>query len=360
MGKTLIILAILLAWSATPPIIFARSGAEAEKNAGGRATNNAGQMGGELTVSGTTFMRAGQPFPFTGISFFNAIYNPTFNKDSATRKEWMRKFQRYGINVLRVWGQWDTARGYADTAPQNTLYNKDGSLRMNHVARLKEIARDADELGIVIELALFAQESFYADIRLGNGEADRAVAAITRELLPHRNVTIQIWNELSERVLDHVKTVRGIDPKRLVTNSPGVSGILGDDAQNRALDYLTPHTVRQRAGKHWEIAPLELAYLMKRYGKPVVDDEPARNGTSNFGGPKEETSPYDQILQIYQVWQIGAYIVYHHDMFQTNYGSPAVPPSGIPDPEFSPYHRTVLEFIAKRERYQPAPRVALN
>lgn len=61
---------------------------------------------------------------------------------------------------------------------------------------------------------------------------------------------------------------------------------------------------------------------------------------------------YDHILQIWQVWQLGAYITYHHDMFQTGYGSPAVPPSGIPDPEFSPYHRQVFEYIAMRERHE--------
>jgi hypothetical protein len=65
------------------------------------------------------------------------------------------------------------------------------------------------------------------------------------------------------------------------------------------------------------------------------------------------TNPYDHILQIYQVWQLGAYVNYHHDMFQTGYGTPAVPSSGIPDPEFSPYHKTVLEFVALRERYIP-------
>jgi hypothetical protein len=53
------------------------------------------------------------------------------------------------------------------------------------------------------------------------------------------------------------------------------------------------------------------------------------------------------------VWEAGAYITYHHDMFQTGAGSAAVPPSGVPDPEFSPYHRAVLEFIALRERYAP-------
>jgi hypothetical protein len=101
------------------------------------------------------------------------------------------------------------------------------------------------------------------------------------------------------------------------------------------------------------VAPTEIAFLLARYRKPVVDDEPARNGTANYGGPKAPTNPYDQILQIYQVWQLGGHVNYHHNMFQTGNGSPEVPPSGIPDPEFNPYHRTVLEFIALRDRYAP-------
>jgi hypothetical protein len=311
---------------------------------------------GEITVSGTRFLLDGKPFSWTGISFFNAIYNPAFNKSSAERRQWLEKFRRYGINVLRIWAQWDSRRGYADTCDQCTFYFPDGRLRAPHVARFQEIARDAEALGMVIELVLFAQESWHANIRLDPPAADRAVASVARELLPHRNVTFQIWNEFSERTLDHVKTVRSVDPQRLVSSSPGGSGVLGDRAHNEALDYLTPHTSRQNAGRHWEIAPREIEYLLQRYRKPVVDDEPARNGTPNFGGPTDVTYPFDQIVQIYQVWQLGAYINYHHDMKQTGYGTPAVPPHGVPDPEFSPYHRRVLEFIALRDRYWPAER----
>src|SRR2546428_8917696 len=60
----------------------------------------------ELSISGTRFLLDGKPFPYTGISFFNAIYNPAFNQSSEERVRWLRKFQRYGINVLRVWSQW--------------------------------------------------------------------------------------------------------------------------------------------------------------------------------------------------------------------------------------------------------------
>ena len=307
----------------------------------------------ELTVSGTHFLLDGKPFAFQGVSFFNAIYNEEFNRSSEVRRQWMQKFQRYGINVFRVWAQWDNKRGFVDTCPTCTLYQPDGSLRTDRIATIQEIARDADALGLVVELTLFSQESWRDDIRITGGSADAAVANVARVMMPHRNVILQIWNEFDDRTLDHVKTIRAIDPKRLVTNSPGVSGVLtGVRGEEQALDFLTPHTSRQGAGKPWIIAPAEIAYLVKRFRKPVVSDEPARNGTPQFGGPKEATSPFDHILEIFGTWQAGGYHLYHHDMFQMGRGHATVPPSGIPDPEFSPYHRAVFEFLAQRQRYQ--------
>lgn len=230
----------------------------------------------EVAVAGATFQLDGKHFPWTGISFFNAIYNPSFNKSSEERLQWMQKFQEYGINVLRVWGQWDAGRGYVDSCSECSLYRPDGSLRGQHVARLKEIVADADRSGMVIELTLFAQESRNAKAKLGGDAADRAVAALTKEMLSHRNITFQIWNESSERVLDHFNTIKAIDPKRLVSNSPsvsdnpGITSSFGEDKNNRALDYLTPHTVRQAGvDKHWEVAPLEIGYLLKRYAGPL-------------------------------------------------------------------------------------------
>ncbi len=308
----------------------------------------------ELGIVGTRFLLDGKPFPYTGISFFNAIYNSEFNKSSADRAAWLKKFQKYGINVLRIWAQWDNKRGFVDACPACSLYFPDGTLRTEHVRRLKQILADADREGMVIELTLFSQESWREGVRLTPDAATRAIAALTQELKEYRNVAFQVWNEFSELVPEHVKTIKANDPKRLVTNSPGGAGVItGDPAQQRVLDYLTPHTSRQGAGKTWVIAPAEIKYLLERYGKPVVDDEPARNGTPQFGGPKEQTYPFDHILQIWEVWKAGGYITYHHDMFQMGAGSPSVPPSGVPDPEFSPYHRTVLEFIALRGRYAP-------
>ena len=52
----------------------------------------------ELTIMGTGFRLDGKPFAFTGVSFFNAIYNTNFNASSAARLGWLRKFQSYGIH----------------------------------------------------------------------------------------------------------------------------------------------------------------------------------------------------------------------------------------------------------------------
>ncbi len=179
-----------------------------------------------------------------------------------------------------------------------------------------------------------------------------ASAEVLRE---HRNVTCQVWNECSDDVLAHVRAIRETDADRLVTNSPGFAGELADAQQNAVRDYLGPYTSRQAPGcRPREVAPREIASLLQAHGKPVVDNEPARNGLAQHGGPFETTYPFDHILQIHEVWKIGGHIVYHHDMFQRP-GSEAVPPHGIPDPEFSAYHRTVFEFIGRQQRYRDRP-----
>jgi hypothetical protein len=308
-----------------------------------------------LAVEGSRFVMDGKPFSYTGLSFFNAIYNPAFNADSKARTEWLKKFQGRGINVLRVWCQWDSGNGFVDSSPKNTIYDADGSLRPAPLATLKAMLADADSLGMCLEIVLFSQESFLAKIHLTAPADERAVAALAREVAPFRNAVFQIWNEhTDDRVRPLIQVIKGIDPERLVTNSPGYAGDLGGDEENRLLDYLTPHTTR--AGRYWEIAPREIGALRAKFGKPVVDDEPARNGTARFGGPQGDTSPFDQIVHITNVWRNGGYPTYHHDMFQTGYGTPSCPPTGIPDPEFNPYHRTVFEFLSRRERLAPIDR----
>ena len=45
----------------------------------------------ELTVAGTRFLMNGRHFPWTGVSFFNAIYNPAFHKSGEERRRWLER-----------------------------------------------------------------------------------------------------------------------------------------------------------------------------------------------------------------------------------------------------------------------------
>lgn len=308
------------------------------------------EPGNVIKVNGTNFELNGKPFEFTGISFFNAIYNNAFNKSSELRRQYIKRFNEYGINVLRVWCQWDNERGFIDAGAGKTIYEADGSLRQEWLTRLKNIIADADEEGSVILLVLFSRESWNENLRLTDQASDRAVAEMTKALKPYRNLIFQVWNEFDYRTVDYLKIIKGIDGERIVTNSPGYAGVLGSSEENRALDYLSPHTTRDD-NRHWVVAEKEISYLLNKFNKPVVDDEPARKGTSQFGGPRDPVVPFDHIVHIYDIWKTGAYVIYHHDMFQTGYGSDAIPPNGIPLPGFSNYHDTVFEFLKNKGRY---------
>jgi hypothetical protein len=256
----------------------------------------AGRTKHEITITGSCFLLDGSPFHYTGISFYNAIYNPTFNKSSEDRRKWMQKFQKYGINVLRIFSEWNMKEPWIDTCPDCSLFYPDGRLREQNVGRLKEILTDADAVGMVVQLEIF-QHVAWSQGKLGATDEDRGKTAerllpvLTRELAPYRNLTFQMFGEMTYRTVELTKLVKATDPKRLVTNSPGGSSVLGTAKENEALDYLAPHTTRQNRGRHWEIAPREVAYLIARYSKPVVDDEPARNGTREFGGPPPRRPP---------------------------------------------------------------------
>lgn len=295
-------------------------------------------------------MLNGNPFEFTGVSFFNCLYNPEFNRNPEIRRDWIRKFNEYGINVFRIWCQYDNARGFVDGGKDKTIYLPDGKLKAEVLARLKDIIEDADKEGSVVLLVLFSRESWNENIRLSDEASDKAVSELAETLKPYRNLIFQVWNEFSNRTLDYLKIIKSIDNDRIVTNSPGYAGDLGLSDENRLLDYLSPHTTRDD-NSHWEVAEKEVGYLLERYKKPVVDDEPARKGTPQFGGPKSPVLPTDHIIHIYNVWKAGGYVIYHHDMFQTGAGSEAVPPNGIPAPGFSKYHDQVFDFLKAKDRY---------
>jgi hypothetical protein len=307
-----------------------------------------------LSIQGTRLFLDDAPFFFQGLSFFNAIYNPTFHASDDARRGWLRKFKENGVNALRVWCQWDFSppRTFVDVAPEQTMYTDDGEIRDGSFKRLAALLADADALAMIIEVVAFSHEKIPGEENLPVPQQERAIAALTERLRPYRHVLLQVWNEDSLNVLGHVAIVKEVDPDRIVTNSPGFAGNLGDEAQNRAMDLLTPHTVRRRAERFWEVAPRQVASLLATYEKPVIDDEPARTGIVQFGGIEGGTKPAYHIAQIERVRAVGGYHTYHHDMFQRSYGAATTPPTGIPDPDFNPFHRAVFDYLKDHKRWE--------
>jgi hypothetical protein len=295
-----------------------------------------------LSIDGTRLLLDGEHYCMQGLSFFNALYNPTFNED---RGKWLDTFLANGVNMLRIWCQWDfdpVRRPFVDSAPDATLYADDGSLKADVLERLHKLLQVTAERKIVVEVTLFAKE------KAPNQPIEYLLTgtkAAAEALKPHRHVILQLWNEHTRADRELFDAAKGADPDRLVTSSVGGSSVLGTDEQNSMYDLLTPHTARREAERYWEEAPRQLAGLMEKFRKPVLDDEPARCGLKEHGGIPGGTRAEDHITQIEAVRAIGSYHVYHHDMFQRPRRTPATPSSGIPEPDFSPYHRKVFDYL---------------
>ena len=167
-----------------------------------------------LKIKDLGFTLDEKPFHYTGISFFNAIYNPTFNKDDDSRNTWLKKLKDHGINVIRVWGQWDNTRGFVDTCPTCTLYESNGDLRTEHLNTLKKIIEAADEQEMVVLFVLFQRESWNENIRLSDDASNKAVKTLAEALKPYRNLVFQIWNEFDHLPMQIIAT-RGMRRKKI-------------------------------------------------------------------------------------------------------------------------------------------------
>ncbi len=66
----------------------------------------------------------GVPFGFRGLSFFNALFNSSFNRDDGVRRAWVTKFRDNGVTALRVWCQWDFSAPhvFADVGPGEACF----------------------------------------------------------------------------------------------------------------------------------------------------------------------------------------------------------------------------------------------
>ena len=110
-----------------------------------------------ITVSGRKLLMDGQPFLLQGVSFFNALYNPTFNRSDDDRRFWLRKFRDNGVNLIRIFLQWDRLPDFplVDVTPETSLYTDEGAVRDNVFGRLEALIRATEDLGMALETCMF-------------------------------------------------------------------------------------------------------------------------------------------------------------------------------------------------------------
>jgi hypothetical protein len=305
-----------------------------------------------LGIDGVKLTLDGKPFYFEGVSFFNAIFNPTFNASPENRLFWLRKFKSNGVNCVRIFCQWDRPphRTNIDLAPGRSLFGDHGEVREDYFQRLVALLEAADSLDMVVQVSMFDQGGYPYCLPIPAQE--RATRELTEMLRPYGNLFEQIWSESSIEVMRYLEIAKKADPDRIMTNAPGHSGganaawdNTGEDAHNRAMDVLTPHTLRGGAFPFWYIAPAQMEYLLDTYQKPVIDDSPARQGPAAHGGLVGGTQPWQHIEQIRRDRAVGGYHIYLHGMHQYQYDNPATPPSGIPDPDFNAFDRQVFDYL---------------
>lgn len=269
-----------------------------------------------LSISGTEFFLDGKAFDLRGYSFFNAIFNERFCESEEMMAVYLRKFKEYGINTLRIWCQWDFKTPdihFVDVVPEKTsLFTMHGEIKPSYAQRLKQMILCADRLDMILEICAFAHERFY--IRDENyfpyeiiPVQEKSIRNLTEMLRPYRNIILQIWNECSFETVRYLNIAKSVDPDRICTSSPGFAGVLGDEEQNRLLDVLTPHTCRSEHENFWDKAAEEIGFLLNRYHKPVIDDEPARCGIVEHGGIPGGTQPWQHIQQIKNIRALGGY-----------------------------------------------------
>lgn len=199
-----------------------------------------------IDAEGRFFTLDGRPTFLLGVSYYGAlgIESPAL----AARD--LDDTVAAGFNWIRVWVFWEF-EGMSFSALTRT-----GEPREPYLARLKDLIVECSKRRMILDCTLHRGES--GDCTPANQAQHLAcVRRIARELLPYRNVYIDVANERDVRDDRHVTleemgeligAIKEIDPRRLATGS-GVPGSAEELAAYRKVgrcDCLAPHLCREK------------------------------------------------------------------------------------------------------------------
>lgn len=183
---------------------------------------------------------------------------------------------------------------YGENAPLqphvNTAFEQDGNLKAPYLSRVRRVLGEADKLGMVVIVGLFYQgQNARVDEAPHDENVRRGIIEAVRWLksLPHRNVLIEIQNEVGAGVYRHalLKPSGAAEALEIAKQEAkgqfpvSVSWIAGlrDERAFKIGDYILFHTNgRTPESVHEEIAAMR---RLGGYDKPVLINE---DGVSSF------------------------------------------------------------------------------
>jgi hypothetical protein len=218
-----------------------------------------------LTASGTSFVGPdGTPFAWRGITAFRLAELVAHGRTSRAEAylDWAASKH---ITVVRV------------LAMADVLFKLSPADGQHAVPQLLDLA---DKRGLHVEVVALADT---ARMRV---DIPRVVKAIGAACAAHDNCVLEIANEpghpTQARVLhdpEYVKSLRPLVPREV----PVALGSVEYGAGYAAGDYVTWHVPRARS----RAALDEGALLLKRFGKPVISDEPIGAAEARVPGRRE-------------------------------------------------------------------------
>lgn len=166
----------------------------------------------------------------------------------------MPAWRKHGLLAITVNFQGGSPQGYSQNQPwHNSGFTEAGALRPEYAARMKQVIRKADELGMVVIVGYFY---FGQDERLKDDVAViDATDSATRWLLEEgfRNVLVEVNNECNVRydhpllrpdqvhiLMERAKRIK-IDGRRLLVSTSYGGGTIPQENVVRAADFLLLH-----------------------------------------------------------------------------------------------------------------------